>query len=144
MVKPDETPISGDSYYLRALTQDDWWEQMEDRVRVTSAPFYSWRNGEPGEISCYSDTKAGREVFARRFPNTPAARFSARDARGKGFNICRDPDGDIENSPEHFVLTHQRDQKKQYHRDCKQLGLDSIFIPSESLTQEPPSCNAEG
>ena len=65
------------------------------------------------KTSCYADTPAGREVFGRRFPNTPAARFTARAARANGFNITRDPEGDIENSfPEHFVLTFNKGARR--------------------------------
>lgn len=129
MVRPDDATVGDGATFLRALTQADWWVQMEDRVRVASVAFFSF-DLEPGEISCYADTAEGREVFRRRFDNTPAARFAAASARAAGFNISRDPEGDVENSAEHYVLTYNRGtRRKPYQRDCKQLALASVFTP---------------
>lgn len=136
MVRPDDTSIDDGSSFLRALTQADWWVQMEDRIRVSSVAYFTF-DSEPGETSCYADTPEGREVFNRRFPNIPAARFTAGSARAAGFNITRDPEGDIENSPEHFVLTYTRGtRRKPYQRDSKQLALASVFTPPGTRAEE--------
>lgn len=136
MVKPDDTSISDDSSFLRALIREDWWVQMEDRIRPSSAAFFSF-NGEPGETSCYIDTVAGREIYERRFPGRPAARFGAGRARAAGFNITRDPEGDGEQRPEHMVLTFSGSaRRKPYHLACRQLALDSTFVSAESLAEE--------
>jgi hypothetical protein len=109
---------------------------MEDRVRVNSVAFYVFE-GEPGETSCFQDTTAGREVFGRRFPDSNAARFTASQARGCGFNVTRDPEGDIEKSTEHFVLTHATAVKRNpYHRACKSLALLSQFTTKGTLEAE--------
>lgn len=136
MVRPDDQSVADDSGYLRALTQDDWWKEMEDRVRVTSIAFFVF-DGEPGETSCYSDTPVGREVFGRRFPDNHAARFTAGQARQCGFNMTRDPEGDIEQSQEHFVLSHSNETKRgPYQRECKKLALLSLFTTKETLAIE--------
>lgn len=138
MVRPNDPTIPDDSSFLRALTQPDYWQEMEDRIRVSSAAFFSYKL-EPGETSCIADTPDGRELFSRRFPDTPAARFNAGSARAYGFNITNDPEGDDENSPEHFVLTYSRDtRRKPYQKDCKQLALASIFTPPGDLRVVPP------
>jgi hypothetical protein len=136
MVKPDDKSVADDSCFLRALTQDNWWVPMEDRIRVSSVAFFSYEL-EPGETSCYADTQQGREVFAQRFPDTPAARFTARAARAWGFSITRDPEGDSENSPEHFVLTYSKGMRRgPYQKDCKRLALESVFTTEETLAKE--------
>jgi hypothetical protein len=136
MVRPDDQSIPAGAGFLRALTQDDWWKDMGDRVRVCSIAFYVF-NSEPGEASCYSDTAAGRQTFGRRFPNDHAARFTAEQARACGFNITRDPEGDEEQSEEHFVLTHANETKRNpYQRDCKRLALLSAFTTRETLAVE--------
>ena len=136
MVKPDDQAVIEDAGFLRALTQDDWWKEMGDRVRVCSIAFYVFE-GEPGQTSCYADTPAGREVFGRRFPENHAARFTAAQARKCGFNITRDPEGDVEQSPEHFVLTHARETRRgPYQRACKELALLSQFTTKETLAIE--------
>jgi len=136
MVRQDDRSVDDAVFFLRALTQDDWWVSMEDRIRVSSVAFFTYdkERREPGETSCYADSPEGRDVFKRRFPNMPAARFMAGSARAAGFNITRDPEGDVENSPEHFVLTYPRETRRNpYQRDCRQLALASDFTPSSSI-----------
>src|SRR5258708_2543214 len=136
MVRPDDQSVADDAGFLRALTLDDWWKDMGDRVRVCSIAFFVFGT-EPGETSCYTDTPAGREVFGQRFPNNHAARFTAANARSCGFNITPDPEGDIEASQEHFVLTHFKEVRRgPYQRECKRLALLSQFTPKETLKVE--------
>ena len=136
MVRPNDQSIADDASFLRALTLPDWWTVMEDRTRVNSVAFFTFRE-EPGETSCYSNTPAGREIFGRRYPTNHAGRFTADQARKCGFNISPDPEGDVENSPEHFVLTHATETKrKPYQRACKQLALKAEFVTAETLAIE--------
>jgi hypothetical protein len=76
-------------------------------------------------------------VFGRRFPDSNAARFTAAQARRCGFNITQDPEGAIDQSAEHFVLTHAMEARRNpYHKACKQLALDSQFTTKETLAAE--------
>lgn len=136
MVRPDDASIPDDIKFLRALTRDDWWKAMEDKVRVSSIAFYTF-DEEPGETSCYLDTPVGRLVFERQFPGCHAARFTAANARTHGFNVTRDPEGCPEKSQEHFVLTHPVHTKRNpYQSACKQLALLSKFTTYEELLKE--------
>ncbi len=139
MVRPDDQSIADSAGFLRALTQDDWWKEMEDRTRVSSVAFFVF-DGEPGETSCYQDTIAGRAVFGLRFPNSNAARFTAAEARLCGFNITQDPEGDDGHSPEHFVLTHAKETRRgPYQKECKRLALLARFTTREELAADLPS-----
>lgn len=139
MMRPDDQAVASDARFLRALTISDWWKDMGDRVRVCSVAFFVFEADirEPGQTSCYTDTTAGRAAFGRRFPDKHAARFIATQARNSGFNITRDPDGDPDNSPEHFVLTYNRGVLRgPYQKDCKELALASTFTRQEILAGE--------
>ena len=137
MVRSDDESIANDAQFLRALPIEGWWIDTGDRVRPTSVVFFVFEGGEPGQTSCYTNTPPGREVFGRRFPTAHAARFTAAQARVCGFNITRDPEGDEEQSQEHFVLTHSTKLKRgPYQGECKRLALLSEFVTRETLVAE--------
>jgi hypothetical protein len=138
MVRPDDQSIADDTGLLRALTVDGWWKETAETVRPTSVAFFVFEEGEPGQTSCYTDTPQGREVFLRRFPTAHAAKFTAAHARSCGFNITRDPEGDDQLSPEHYVLTHSIEVKRgPYQRQCKQLAILSKFVTHQVLAVTP-------
>ena len=98
--------------------------------RATSLAFY---DGHTGETSCHIDSPQRRAIYALRYPQRPAARFTVNQARECGFNVTPDPDGEDE---DHIVLTLKIDstRKKVYQRACKSLALISTFVPASELS----------
>lgn len=137
MVRPDDITISDDAVLLRALLVPGWWTETELGIRASSVAFNVFGKDGPGQTSCYFDNPVGREIFARRFPNAHAARFTARQARLCGFNVTTDPEGDPDQSPEHAVLTHSTETKRSpYQRRCKELAMLATFVSLEELKAE--------
>jgi hypothetical protein len=131
-VRPDDPSIGDDTKLLRALPFPGWWTLENGVPRVSSLAFY---DGYSGETSCHLDTRERRVRYAAKYPERPVASFTAVQARGCGFNLTLDPEGDPEHSLEHIVLTFNQDAatRKVYQRTCKQLALLSQFISADSL-----------
>lgn len=131
-MRPDDPNIDNDTPLLRVLVGEGWWKIDGEAKRATS---FAFMDQITYETSCYLDTPSRRQIIAHRYPGLPVARFTAGDARRAGFNLTRDPEGDIpDKSPEHHVLTHpESNDRKKYQKSARPLAKASQFIPPEQL-----------